>query len=205
MLFLLVICSCFALMANLTACDDPTTGDDGGTDGDGTGVSSEVWEEAQSPDNFDNVTFGMDVNFTTPAEGGQSYIEIKLADDAVAMKEGVDGDYSVTTNADIVASVKSVYVNTVLAIVDNFADFTHNATNNCYNGNKDIVYSVEVQGIAATITAKDVVVELNAENGIAKIACEMTQEFVERGVSQTYVLDVEFTFFNYGTTVVTAD
>ena len=55
--------------------------------------------------------------------------------------------------------------------------------------------------VSAKITAENIVVELDANMNIYKISCKMTQEFEMDGL-QAYVLNVTFTFTNYGTTVI---
>jgi hypothetical protein len=197
--FLLVVCTCTLAIATFAACG----GSDGTGDGDDNaptaGVTEDVWEDALEEANFNNVTFSMNVSTN---EGDSEFVEIKLVGDSYAVRESLEEEFEVDTDPETVASVKNVYVNTVLAIADNFSDFTYDATNDCYKASSDIVYTVTVQGINASITTKDTVVTLNAQNGIAKIVCEMTQSFVSGDQPNTLTFDVEFTFSNYGTTTL---
>lgn len=201
---LLAICMCVFALSTFAACGGDGGNNDGGNGDEtpSTGVTEEVWNDAKAEANFDNVTFQLNASFVDPAEYGDSVNFIKLAGDKVAMKEGVDGEYETTDDADIIASVKSVYVNTVLAIAEDFDKFAYDEANDCYKASADIVYTVDVEGVNATITAKNAVVTLNASSKIAKIACNMTQAFTVGGVEQTFVLDTEFIFSDYGTTVV---
>ena len=163
---LLVMCICLFALSTFAACGG---GDDGNSDNGGdsdvvAGVTEEEWNDAKAEANFDNVTFQLNASFVDPAEYGDSVNFIKLAGDKVAMKEGVDGEYETTDDADIIASVKSVYVNTVLAIAEDFDKFAYDEANDCYKASADIVYTVDVEGVNVTITAKNAVVTLDASS-----------------------------------------
>ena len=168
--------------------DEPATPADGA-------VTEQVWNEAIEIDNFDNVTFTFEGEFIE-GDSQQPFSMVCLIDGDNAIADGEVFD------AEQVASLKSVYINTTLAIIENFSDFTYDAEKGTYNGKKDIVYEVDVMGIPATITASDVVVTLDSENAIATVACIMTQDFFAYGEEQTFVLDITFSFSNYGTTVL---
>lgn len=187
---LLTMCLCVLAISTFTACEDVA------------GVTEQEWNDAKAEANFNNVTFQLNATFIEPARYGSSVNFIKLDGDKVAMKEGADGEYETTNDAEIVASVKSVYVNTVLAIAEDFEDFTYDEENDCYKANADIVYTVDVEGVNVTITAKNAVVTLDANSKIAKVACNMTQTYTVEGTTTSMVLDTEFIFSDYGTTVV---
>ncbi len=201
---LLAICMCVFTLSTFVACGgDGGNNDDGnGDENPGAGVTEDVWEDAKAEANFNNVTYSVAYEFKTPQNGGSGFVEIQLVDDVAAARENGEGEFLPETDPELVASVRNLYVNTVLAIVDNFDNFTYDATNDYYKASADIVYTVDVEDMTATITAKNAIVTLNEDDGIAKIVCEMTQAFTEGGVAKTFVLDTEFTFSNYGTTVI---
>ena len=166
------------------------------------GVSEEVWNQSILISNFDNVTFGYSVAFiendqvsTTPEVG------VFLLDGDKAMVEGELAD------AETVAAIRTLYVETTLAIVQNYRQFSFDQTKQLYVSAGPIVYEVHnVTGYDATITVKDVEVELDENSNIARIVCHMTQDFKETGRENgeegTLVMNAEFTLTDYGTTVV---
>ena len=159
-------------------------------------VSKAEWEAMSSVSNFDNITFITDVTFISGYSSiGPHYNVYKLDGENAS----ADGELM---NAEGVSALRTVYLETTLAIVENFEKFIYAETYKCYVSIENITYNITILGYEATITVKDAYVELDADKNLAKITCEMTQEFLENSVSKKYVLDVEFTFENYGTTVV---
>jgi hypothetical protein len=56
-------------------------------------------------------------------------------------------------------------------------------------------------GNLATITVKNAIVTLDADTMLASISCQMTQDFTD-GEAKQFVMDITFTYSNYGTTVI---
>ena len=158
-------------------------------------ITEEQWNQAIADANFDNVTFQIDGSFISGNDGEPEfhYTSWIVGDSAKFGDQMLD--------AEGVQSLKSVYVNTALAIVENFGDFTYNAENNTFVANKDIVYTVNSMGILATITVKNAIVTLDADTMLASISCQMTQDFTD-GEAKQFVMDITFTYSNYGTTVI---
>jgi hypothetical protein len=111
-------------------------------------------------------------------------------------------DGELVSDPETIASIKTMYTDTVLAMVENFEVFECIDPNKCYSSIENIVYSVTIMGYEATITAESVVVELDGDMNISRITCVMIQEFDDNGIPTAYTLDAEFTFTDYGTTDV---
>lgn len=163
-----------------------------------SGISEEKWNQVIQTANFDNITFGYKATFTSgyTDDVGPHASVFKLDGDRMSM----DGETE--TDPETITAAKTWYIESALAIVKNFDKFTYDKVSDSYKATENIVYTVTIMGYEATITAANVSVELNADMNIAEIACTMTQAFTENGTPTTYVLDVEFTFADYGTTVV---
>lgn len=162
--------------------------------GDGA-ITEEEWNAAISDANFDNVTFSCEGTFD---DGEEFVCSAAIAGDK-ALLDGAPLD------AEFIPMLKSVYINTALAIVSNFNDFAYNADQNVFVSKGDITYTVDASAMGyenVSITVKNVVVSLDANDYIATIACEMTQSFMEDGEPAQLVMDVTFTYSNYGTTVI---
>ena len=151
----------------------------------------DVWNSTLEIENFENVTLALYGTFI----GGYGYEfeEFLMLDGDVGFAIGEK-----TTDPAVVASIKNIYVNTVLGVLENFDNFTYDAENGVYKANSTIVYAVTVQGMDATITANDVVVTIDADNKLAKMSCGMKQEFDGGELNLT----VTFEFSDYGTTVI---
>ncbi len=165
---------------------------EGGSQEEGTqqgGSQEETWDSILETENFDNVTFRLYGQFS---DGELFDEEIKLDGDSCVIEDSVE------TDAELVASVKSIYINTVLGVLENFGSFTYDSDNNVYRGNADIVYNVNVTGTDVVITAKNVVVTIDANQKLATMSCDMTQAFEGEELNLT----VTFEFSDYGTTVV---
>lgn len=203
---LLCVALCFVLLtAVFTACDEgsnTTTTDtqattdattEAATQADAV-ISPEKWNDALQMAHFDNVTITYDVLFEGRSDAEKG--EFKLAGDK-AIIEGSPAD------EEGVAAVKEFYVKTVLAIAENYEDFEYDADKQSYVAKKTITYFMEdLAGYDANITAEDAMVKLDVDNKIGMIACHMIQESEEDGRPIRLEMDVEFTFTDYGTTVV---
>ncbi len=166
-------------------------------------VTKTEWNLSIAPALFNNVTFEYVALFTAGySDVGPHTGYNKLAGDTM------DSNGEVTNRADMIAVVKAWYIDTVRTIVNNFDDFEYNSNTKQYVAKNDIVFvtSIEMPTVKGdtTITAKQTTVEFNENANIAKVACNMTQEFLD-AQTQTqmkYVLNVEFIFSDYGTTVI---
>ncbi|MBE6694138.1 MAG: hypothetical protein E7589_05185 [Ruminococcaceae bacterium] len=172
----------------------------------GVSLNPEQWNAAIQISNFNNVTMTSSALFLS---GNDSNTDINLTTfwldgNTVKIQEGED--YSeVSTDAEMVSSVRTWYIDTTLAIVENFDDFTYDEELGCYAAGEPIVYNVTIEDYNATITARDALVAFDEDMHIAYIMCEMTQEFEEDGEQKTFVIEVAFTFYDYGTTVIEAE
>lgn len=149
----------------------------------------DVWNLTLEMENFDNVTFRL---YGEWADGEDFDELIKLDGDT-----GYNG-VEITTDPEIVASIKNVFVGTVLGVLDNYNNFTYDSTTNVYNSNTQIIYTVNVTGTDAIITVNNVVVTIDTNNKLATMSCDMKQEF--DGIE--FNLIVTFEFSNYGTTII---
>lgn len=189
---LMAFAPCFALVS----CDKDEDTDNSNTGSDV--ISKEQWEQAIAPESFDNVTFTMQGDFVSGYEYGEPFsYSYKLAGNkAVETTEGF------VLDAVEVQALKSVYINTAAAVLENFDNFEYDEVNKVFKSKNDITYSVNVMGQNATIIAKNVEVTFDTDKNIAEIETEMIQQFVESGKSNEYVLNVKFEYSDYGTTVV---
>ncbi|MBQ8885900.1 MAG: hypothetical protein IJY62_06005 [Clostridia bacterium] len=191
--FLLTVCTTLSVGTMLTACEEPVDPELS------SGVNEETWNTAVAPANFDNVTFSIEGAFLDGLaegnEGGEFSYVCKVDGDSATM----NGE---TLGSESVAGLKSVYINTAIEIIEDFAKFTYDEDSKTYKSNQDIIYTVTVMGYEAEITAKDVVVTVDANTNIASIFCTMVQSFSQNGVPTQYTLSITFTYSNYGTTVI---
>lgn len=158
-------------------------------------INKAEWDEMIVLSNFDNVTFTTYAKFKSGYSEGPHFNVFEL--------DGENGNADgVPMEAESIEAIRTMQLETVLAIVENYENFTYDNNKKTYISNADISYNVTVLGYDATITVKNVYVEVDADKNLSKITCEMTQDFVEGGNPQKYVFDAEFTFENYGTTVV---
>ena len=161
------------------------------------GENKSEWDNAIQSQKFENVTFSYNATFESGyAEKGPHSGTYKLT------KDGMLFDGEVITDEESITAARTVFLDTAVAIVKNSNQFIYNEANNNYTSKESITYNITVLVYEATITVDDVLVVFDAENNIAKIACKMTQQFTENNMPMTYVLDVEFTFADYGTTTL---
>lgn len=151
-------------------------------------VTEEEWVIATGMEQFANFTLNMDGAFD---DGEVIDYSVKIDGD----KGEMDGE---SMEADEVDAVKTVFVETILAVAENFDDFTYNAEEQVFVNKANIVYDVEVLGESANITASNVKVTFNEDNRVTSISCHMVQVCDGDNI----VLDITFTFSDYGTTVV---
>lgn len=179
-----------------TSTDTQNNGGDNSTSA-SLGVNESEWNAAIQSQKFDNVTFTYNATFTSGYdEVGPHKGTFELVENGMLM----DGK---PTSAEERTAAKTMFVDTAVAIVNNFSMFEYDKENNHYSSKENIVFNTTILGYEATITAENVLVVLDADNNIAKISCKMTQKFQgDGGNLTTYVLDTEFTFSNYGTTTI---
>ena len=160
--------------------------------------AQDQWNEAIKEDKFNNVTFGYSVVFAgeTNVNTGLAYLD----GDRAAMS--ADGGKPEKMTAEETEALRNIYVKTVLAVLDNFTIFQYDVVTNTFVSTAEVVYNVNVMGIEAEITASNVRVWFDADNNISAVSCDMVQEFVEHGKEKTLELRAEFTFTDYGKTVV---
>ena len=161
-------------------------------------ISKEEWNAALIEDKFNNVTFTIMV--TMPGETEPYPLVCKLAGDKAAYSEGAYEEEEV--DAETRDAIKAIYISTVLAMLENFENFTYDAENEVFVSPEDIVYNVTVMGYDAKITTSGTKVKFDTNKNIAEISCYMKQEFVEDGKPESLEFDAVFSFYNYGTTVV---
>lgn len=198
----LMLCLCMAFA--FASCDQLTEiidkfkgGEDVIPDDIVEGITKEEWNSAIAKEKFDNVTFKILV--TDPEESTTVTILCKL--DGNKSYTNDDG-YEDFGDAEVTAAMRNVYMNTVLAILNNFADFTYDAEKEIFASSKDIVYNVTVMEYDAKITVSNAKVKINTDKSIAEISCYMKQEYTENGKPCSLEFDAVFSFYDYGKTVV---
>ncbi len=176
----------------------------------GEGVSSEIidnntaqdkWNEAIKEDRFNNVTFGYSVVFAgeEKANTGIAYLD---GDKAAFSEDGRAPEWMTEGETE---ALRNVYIRTTLAVLENFKAFAYDVVTDTFVSTEAVMYSVNVMGIDAKITANDIRVWFGADNNITGISCNMKQDFVEGGTAKTLEMQATFTFTNYGTTVIDPD
>jgi hypothetical protein len=161
------------------------------------GVDESEWDDAIQSTKFDNVTFTYNATFTSGYDDVGPHIgTMKIDENGMLMNGELASDESKT-------AVKTMFVDTVTAIVNDFSIFEYDEQNNNYRAIENITYNTTIMGYETTIIAENVIVIMDNDNNIAKITCKMTQNFnVDNGNLTTYVLDTEFAFTDYGTTTL---
>lgn len=161
------------------------------------GINKEKWENIVKGELLDNVTFGYKATFTSGySDVGPHTGVIKLDGNKV----DIEGE--VSTEPEDIAAVKDVYIKTSFAMIESFDNFEYDKKSDIYSSKEAVVYNISVFEYNAKITAKNISVKLDKNHNISKIICNMTQEFDNYGTPECYVLDIEFSFSDYGTTVV---
>ena len=162
----------------------------------GGAVDQDTWEGLTIQTKFDNVTFLMEGEFSDGEQIGYCF---KLA--GADCSQIID-DVEYKQEEGTAEQVREIFIRTAMAMLDNYQDFTFNSDTNAYVNNNNIVYAITVFDYDATITVSNVSLILDQNNNIISLSCDMMQEFVAYGTPMTYILDITFTFTNYGTTEV---
>ena len=162
-------------------------------------ITSSQWDEAIAIENFSNITFAIEVRYPDK----EPYpILCKIDGDRAAYSEGSYAEEIV--DKETRDAIYTIYISTVLSIVESFDNFTYDAKSGLFTSDDDIVYNVTVMDYDATITASNTKVKVDTDKNIAEISCGMKHEFIENGKPDSLEFDVVFSFYNYGTTVVGA-
>ena len=203
----LVLCLCtifaFASCDTLTAVLEKINGTDNPTTPNAvtSPLTKEQWNAALKDELFNNVTF--EVHATFEGEDEPESIICKLAGTRAAISEG--GFEEEEVDSDTRDVIKSIYVNTILAMLKNFDNFTYDADAKAFVSANDIIYNVEdfeYNECNVKITTSGTKVKFDTNNNVAEISCHMKQEFVENGQPESLEFDAVFKFYDYGTTVI---
>ena len=153
----------------------------------------EILGEVKNPDNFKNVTIVM----AGTVDGDAFNYTMKFADGNCNMGEnGVLDELYEGEDADM---VRSIFIDTALALLNHADQFA--ATENGFRYDGEISYEVEIMGYGrAAIVATNNVVTMNANGDMDTLSCHM----VQTGGEDTVIVDVTFTYSDYGTTVISA-
>lgn len=167
-------------------------------------IDEEVWEDIVSTEKFENVTFEMNVQFKEQngeAFDGSCYYKYCLDGDRGLE---IDGETSRLVDKDVVDAIRTLFIDISLGIINNLSDFTYSVENDAFVSNKTITIDVDVMGEKATLINDNVEVDINDQNQILSIKCDMIQDFFGDDIERNLVLEVEFSFSDYGTTIVEA-
>lgn len=197
----LVLVLCLCTMLSLVACDPAGNPDEDKLAELGK-VTEEEWNEAISEEKFENVTFAIVARVTSPEEVVDNIVCKIDGNKGWYSEEIEDSHYEEYADEEILAAMKSIYMNTTLAIVASFEDFNFDSETGTYIAKEDIVYDVTVMDYEAKITATNVKVKLDSEKLIAEISCDMKQEYTSEYDNGTIILNAVFKFYDYGKTVV---
>ena len=172
-----------------TAAPDETTA----TPEETTATPEEIIEEIKDPENFKNVTIVMAGNM----EDDEFDYTMKFADGNCLMGEdGVLDEFYEGEEADM---VRSIFVDTALALLDHADQFV--STENGFRFDGEITFEVDIIGVGpATIVSTNNVITLYENGDMNSLSCHMVQTCVEGSV----IVDVTFTYSDYGTTVISS-
>ena len=163
------------------------------------------WDQALQASKFNNVTFTYMVIFSGGCshEDGQEDGVAYFDGDKVAFSE--NGSIPTLMTSEEIEAFRNIYIGTTLALLENSASFKLDNVTGRFASSEKIVYTVNVMGTEATITATDVSVAFDRDGNLFDISCNMRQDFVEDGEAKFFEMSANFTFTNYGTTVIYPD
>ena len=198
-----------ALLFSLIACNEDTYTPDDDDDDDeeiaDTNQSNQSdlfndqkWNDLLNKENFQNVTVLCESSFLSGHEEDEPVQTNLIKVDGERCS--LNGEISDDPNT--IVSVRSVFVDLALDLIGNFEAFTYDKETNTFIANRTLTGTATVSGYTAAITCESVRVTLDENNALAKITCKMTQDIEAGEQSAVFVLDVTFTYSNYGTTVV---
>ena len=163
--------------------------------------NDQKWNNLLNKDKFQNVTVLCESIFLS---GYSDYDEDEPVQTNLIKVNGeqcsLNGE--IPDDPNTIVSVRSVFVDLALDLIGNFEAFTYNKETNTFIANRTLTGTATVSGYTAAITCESVRVTLDEDNALAKITCKMTQDIEAGEESTVFVLDVTFTYSNYGTTVV---
>ena len=163
--------------------------------------NDQKWNNLLNKDKFQNVTVLCESIFLS---GYSDYDEDEPVQTNLIKVNGeqcsLNGE--IPDDPNTIVSVRSVFVDLALDLIGNFEAFTYDKETNTFIANRTLTGTATVSGYTAAITCESVRVTLDENNALAKITCKMTQDIEAGEQSAVFVLDVTFTYSNYGTTVV---
>ena len=161
------------------------------------GIDEVAWNNAIREERFSNVTLSYSATFIEGYDQGHHEGAYLLDGyEMIANGEYVNDPAMVTT-------VRSFYLDTVMAMLLNFNQFTYDPEFNCFVSIEDITYTVDVEPYGTVnITVSDVYVTFDDTQSVHSITCNMIQSFVNEGEPTEYVLETQFTYSAYGTTAI---
>ena len=160
------------------------------------GVSKEVWLEMANEEVISNFTGEMSVLFIEE-DSDEPYTDLFKLDENKAIISNQP-----TTDPEVVDGFKSVFQTMILAVAKNYDIFEFNEEKNLYIAKDSITYKATMLQYDVTITMEDVQVEIDTDIHLTKLICKMTHSFLEGGQPKTLIMNTEFTFYDYGTTVI---
>lgn len=160
--------------------------------------SDEKWGEILNKDNFQNVTVLCESSFLSGHEEDEPVQTnlVKVDGEKLSLNGEID------TDPNTLASVRSVFVDLAIELIGDFKQFTLDKETGAFTCDGPLTGTATVNGYTAAITCENVTVTLGKDNTLAKIICKMTQDITAGEMSQQFVLDVTFTYSDYGTTTV---
>ena len=189
LLLVMALMLVFAACGHKPAAEEPKTEENSG---------NSLWGELAKEEYYDNVTVVVDATFIS----GYEYAEeenistLKLNGDDVS----IDGVWMDDRQA--AESARATFMSVPLAVFAENESFAADEATNTYLHRGEIKYAIDFMSYQADITIRNIVITLDGSNELSKITCEMDQEFTSEGEQMKYVLNVEFTYSDFGSTVV---
>lgn len=191
-LFLAVV-----LLLAFTACGQKPAEGEKAPEGGAANTENSVWTELLKEEHYDNVTIVCDAVFLSGYEAAESQNSniFRFDGDAVS----VDGALVDRQTAE---SLRAACMGVMLAVLSRNEDFSCDEATNTYAYRNEVAYSAYVMGYQTDMTVRNATVTLDGNGEVSQFACEMDQAFTEDGEQMKFVLNVRFTFSDFGATVV---
>ncbi len=175
-------------------------------------MTKEDWEDLSAEANFENVTVAIWGAYVSGNENvailgnGVDIGVLKVVGENVYVDYIYLNDEDEFLDSDAATLAKSLYIETALAMLENFEDFTYDKESKTFLSNKPISYDIDAgHGATATLTTTNVKVEVLPDGYLGKISCDMKQYMSsEYLLGEDFNVDVKvvFSFSDYGTTVL---
>lgn len=188
---------CIGFCVGLTACDEKEPPQGTEQPGVTEGISREDWQEAFSESNYENVT----VRYAVVSGNTAQYV-VKIAEGEVyrSARFGESFHAQLFTKETAVEQ-KNMFLSLLFALTNEKDSFVYDAEQGVYVSQQKIVTYPYESVVAEMENSK---VKFDSDGNLIAFTCLFTE--CRDGVAvETSALNTEWTFCDYGTTVITAE